>query len=278
MKQENIYLNVVSLGAGKQSSYMLIRALKGDFGYKPNIAIFSDTGCEPKYVYEYLDWFDDYLKRNFNFSITKVSAGNLREDVEKYINGERNRVASLPLRLEKDGLINRQCTNDYKIVPLRRELQRKRKELVNEWADVGIDVPINLLKIRLWIGISLDEIERMKKSNVNYIENYFPLVDNKITIDGIKEFYRANNLREPGKSACLVCPFHSDQYWRRFKKEYPEEFESACVFDDKIREYPKLNKKAFLSKHLKPLRNIDFAYQPSLFPELIEECEGLCGL
>ena len=63
-----------------------------------------------------------------------------------------------------------------------------------------------------------------------------------------------------------------------FKKEFPAEFEKACHFDDQIRIYPKINKKAYISKHLKPLREIDFSYQPSLFPELIEECDGMCGL
>jgi hypothetical protein len=256
-------INVISLGAGKQSSYMLIRALNGDFEYKPDYAIFSDTGCEPKYVYEYLDWLKFYLKERFNFNITVVSAGNLQKDIEDYIDGKRDRVASIPLRLEDNGLVMRQCTNDYKIAPLRRKLQEIRgKE-----------------RIRLWIGISVDEIERMKVSNVKYIDNYFPLIENRISIDGIKEYFRFNNLREPGKSACKICPFHSDMYWTLFKKQFPEEFANdCCSFDDKIRNYPKIKKKAYLSKHLEPLRKIDFTLKPSLFPELIEECEGLCGL
>jgi hypothetical protein len=85
-------------------------------------------------------------------------------------------------------------------------------------------------------------------------------------------------MREPGKSACLICPFHSDNYWRVFKKQFPDEFEEACGFDDIIRDYPGLRRRAYLSKHLKPLRDIDFSQSPSLFPEMIEECDGLCGL
>ena len=53
------YFNVLSLGAGKQSSYMLLTALEGAYEYKPDIAIFADTGCEPRYVYEYLEWLID---------------------------------------------------------------------------------------------------------------------------------------------------------------------------------------------------------------------------
>ena len=252
-------INVISLGAGKQSSYMLLEAIKGKFGTIPDMAIVSDTGCEPKYVYDYLGWLIEYVKP---FPVVVVSAGDIVKDTLKYLNGETKRVAQLPLKLENGGLVMRQCTMDYKIAPLRRHLQKIR----------------NKERIRLWIGISLDEMERQKESNVKYIEHYYPLVEHRIRIDEIVHYFNKSGLKIPGKSACLICPFHSDNYWKRFKKEFPDEFEAACKFDDKIRYYPKLKNKTYLSNHRKPLRDIDFSYQNSLFPELIEECNGLCGL
>jgi hypothetical protein len=257
------FINVISFGAGKQSSYMLLTALEGAYKFKPDLAIFSDTGCEPDYVYSYMIWLKDYVKTKYNFEIVIVSAGNIVEDTLNYLEGKISRVAALPLRLSGNGgLIMRQCTNDYKIAPLRKYLQSIRNES----------------KIRLWIGISLDEIERIKDSNVKYIENYYPLIEKQIRIDRIIHWFSENNMREPGKSACLICPFHSDNYWKMFKKQFPDEFEKACQFDDAIRNYPNLKRQTYLSKHLKPLRKIDFSMQPSLFPELIEECNGLCGL
>ena len=256
------YLNVISLGAGKQSSYMLLRALENDYKFKPDFAIFSDVGCEPEYVYEYLDWLKDYVKTKYDFDIITVSGGNLKHHILNYINGNTDRVSQIPLKLENGGIMMRQCTMDYKIAPLRRYLQEVR----------------NGKKIRLWIGISLDEIERIKESNVKYIQHYYPLVETHIRLDAIINYFDSNDLKIPGKSACLICPFHSDKYWQRFKKEFPSEFELACRFDDAIRNYPKLKSKTYLSNHRRPLRDIDFSFEPSLFPELIEECNGLCGL
>jgi hypothetical protein len=258
----NDKLNVISLGAGKQSSYMLLNALDGKYKYKPDLAIFSDTGCEPKYVYSYLDWLMSYVKDKYNFDIVKVMKGDLVADVELFLNGHSSRVAMLPLRLEGDGMVQRQCTMDYKIAPLRKYLQKIR----------------NNQKVRLWIGISIDEMERAKDSPVKYIEHWYPLLENKVSIDQIIHWYKTTNMREPGKSACVICPFHSDNYWRTFKKQFPQEFEWACDFDDKIRNYKGLKKRAYLSKHLIPLRDIDFTQEPSLFPDLIEDCHGLCGL
>jgi hypothetical protein len=260
-------INVISLGAGKQSSYMLLNALQGKFRYKPDLAIFSDTGCEPSYVYKYLDWLQDYTMRNYGMPIARVSKGNLMQDVIDYVNGEKSRVAMLPLRLENGGgIMQRQCTFDYKIAPLREFLQKHRKLFYNNDT------------IRLWIGISEDEIERISDSSVKYIEHYYPLIENRIRIDQIINWFDVNKLPEPGKSACLICPFHSWDYWSMLKRFQRIEFARACDFDDKIRDYPKLRSKTYLSNQLKPLREIDFSQHPTLFPDLIEECHGMCGL
>jgi hypothetical protein len=203
------------------------------------------------------------VKSKYNFEIVVVTAGNIVYDTLEYLEGKRSRVEQLPLRLAGNGgLLMRQCTNDYKIAPLRKYLQSVR----------------NGKKIRIWIGISLDEMERLRRSEVKYIENYYPLIEHGIRIDEIINWFTKNGIREPGKSACLICPFHSDNYWKVFKKQFPNEFEKACKFDDAIRNYPKLNRQTFISKQLKPLREIDFSQHPSLFRELIEECSGLCGL
>lgn len=256
------FINVISLGAGKQSSYMLLTALEGAYKFKPDFAIFSDTGCEPEITYQFLNWLKDYVKTKYNFDIIIVSKGDIMKDTIDYIDGKKAGNPQIPLRLENGGIMNRHCTGDYKIAPIRKYLQKIRNES----------------KIRLWIGISLDEIERIKQSDVKYIEHYYPLCENRIKIDGIREWFRLNDVPEPIKSSCLICPFHSKQYWQLFKKNFPLEFEKACQFDDKIRNYPKLKSKSYLYKDSKPLRNIDFSQEPSLFPELIEECYGLCGL
>lgn len=260
-------INVISLGAGKQSSYLLLNALEGKFKYKPDLVVFSDTGCEPSYVYEYLDWLENYTMTKYGMPIVKVSNGNLMQDVVDYLNGKASRVAMLPYRLGNGGgIMQRQCTYDYKIAPLRKFLQSYRKLVPQD------------NRIRLWIGISVDEAERIIDSPVKYIEHYYPLVENRVRIDQIINWFSINNLPEPGKSACLICPFHSWEYWSTLKRFQKADFERACDFDDEIRNYPKLRSKTYLSSQLKPLRDVDFTQDPSLFPELIEECRGMCGL
>ncbi len=53
--EQNYDLKVLSLGAGVQSSVMLLMADRGLLGDKPDVAIFADTQWEPKEVYEHLE-------------------------------------------------------------------------------------------------------------------------------------------------------------------------------------------------------------------------------
>ena len=69
-------LTVISLGAGVQSSTMAIMAAKGDLP-TVDVAIFADTGNEPKAVYTYLN----YLSNILPFPIFKVRKGNIKDDM-----------------------------------------------------------------------------------------------------------------------------------------------------------------------------------------------------
>ena len=236
---------VTSLGGGRQSIYM-------SYNYPTDLYLFADTGSEPQYVYDQL--------QSSRINYHTVSTGNLMQDVIDYINGKRNRVAQLPFFTET-GLLMRQCTSDYKIVPIRRYL-RSLKD------DIGLS-----------IGISLDEIQRMKSSGVKYITNHYPLIDDRITIAAIMKWYKDNKMDVPLRSACVCCPFHNNNYWKALKEKHPLEFNKVCEFDVKIRNYPKLRQRCYIHRSLKPLHEIDFDSQQMMeFPDLIDECDGLCGL
>ena len=49
-------LRVVSLGAGVQSTVMLLMAAKHEIVPMPDCAIFADTQFEPTVIYEHIKW------------------------------------------------------------------------------------------------------------------------------------------------------------------------------------------------------------------------------
>lgn len=66
-------LRVLSLGAGVQSTTMALMAAHGEIGPMPDCAIFSDTGWEPKAVYDHLEWLEQQLP----FPVHRVERGNI---------------------------------------------------------------------------------------------------------------------------------------------------------------------------------------------------------
>ena len=72
-------MEIISLGAGVQSSTMALMAAQEAITPMPDCAIFADTGWEPQAVYEWLE----YLEGSLPFPVHRVSAGDLIEDVEQ---------------------------------------------------------------------------------------------------------------------------------------------------------------------------------------------------
>lgn len=254
--------HVLSLGAGKQSTFMLLKSLEGFFGPIPDKAVFCDLGAEPDFVYRNLDNLQSHCLREYNFTIDVLKLPPIDKQILDYCAGHNKKDSAPPFYLSAGGVLRRHCTEHYKIRPIRQYLTPLRKGN----------------NIFLWIGISMDEIERMKNSSVFYITHKFPLIEKKIHIQSIRNFFSVSEFPEPGKSACYFCPFHSHNYWRILSKNFPTEFKRACDFDNAIRNYPNLSSKAYLHSSLKPLDSINFSWSNSLFPHLLEECEGLCGL
>lgn len=83
-------ITALSLGAGVQSTTLALLAVEGVLP-KPDVAIFADTGWEPRAVYEHLDRLEAVLRRA-GIEPLRVSRGNLRADMID----TASRFASLP--------------------------------------------------------------------------------------------------------------------------------------------------------------------------------------
>ena len=101
--------NIISLGAGVQSSVMALMAAKGEITPMPDCAIFADTGWEPKRVYEWLDWLEDERPdQESSFADTEELSKrqNLMVDAMQELNPrevriiEARRLSEPPLTLE----------------------------------------------------------------------------------------------------------------------------------------------------------------------------------
>lgn len=71
-------LNVLSLGAGVQSTALLLMSLCGEIE-RLDCAIFADTGWEPKAVYTHLAWLETEAAAA-GVPVYRVRRGDLRAD------------------------------------------------------------------------------------------------------------------------------------------------------------------------------------------------------
>ena len=265
-------LVIISLGAGVQSSTMALKAACGEFP-RPDCAIFADTGYEPKSVYNYLDYLKDILP----YPVHIVSKGNIKDDMLKAKDTNKFVVAPFFNKhtiTNKKGMIRRQCTNDYKIQPIRKKI----RELCN--IGFGKHFPKDQY-VEQWIGISTDEVMRMKPARDKYIHNRHPLIEAKLSRQDCINWIKEKKLLLPEKSACICCPYHNDGYWHFMKTERVKEFADAVEFDKKIRNITrKDDEEIFTHRSCVPLDQVEFnkkdkSKQIDMFND---ECEGMCGV
>lgn len=267
-------LRYISFGAGVQSTALLIASVKGLHGIpRADVAIFADTQGEPAWVYEQVE----RMRAWSPIPIETVTAGNLGQQIVDRNRGLRRSASSLPFYFRgtsgRSTILNRGCTRDFKIRPIEREVRKRlgyeKRQRIKRTADA-------------MIGISLDEAHRMKPSRTAWVRNTYPLVDAGLTRNDCLSIVEAEGLPMPRKSACVYCPFHSDDYWSDLKRDHPEEWDKAVEWDRAFRDatsgFVKGERaEVFLHPSLLPLERLDLE-APQLFSRWGNECEGVCGV
>ena len=258
-------LKVISLGVGVQSSAVY---LMSSIGYKlprADIAVFADPGAEHEKTYKMLEWLMTWKDQNDGIEILVNDKKNLYKDIMNY-NGS-NRLAQIPQHVDPTGIVMRQCTYEYKILPV-IETVRKIHNLKKHK---------RMKPTEMWLGISTDEIERLKQSKLYNIDYFYPLLYHGISRSDCIKFFNDHNFPVPPKSSCVFCPFHSNKFWKQLKKENGDAWKKSVAVDHKLRNKPGLDGDLYLHTSRKALDQIDFhSDQLEMFKGF--DCEGHCGL
>jgi hypothetical protein len=159
-------------------------------------------------------------------------------------------------------MFQRQCTNDWKIAPMRRWLQKERMKK----------------KIDMLIGISLDEIQRMRNSDVQYISNKYPLIEKRMTRNDCQKYLERNSIPIPPRSACVFCPFQTNSEWRTVMENPDDAIKAIRVDEDIRRARPPRN--LYVCVQRKPLYRCGFETpeDKGQLPLWENECLGMCGV
>ena len=247
------HLTVLSLGAGVQSSTLALMAENGLLPQKPDCAIFADTRAEPRAVYRFLQ----YLENLVSFPVYRVMF-----------------FTESPHDKNIAGQMRRQCTQEFKITPIKQKI----RGLLG--MQKGQRVPKGTC-VTQYIGISLDEIARMKPARERWIQTEWPLIDLRMTRHDCQLWLERHGYPEPPRSACVYCPYRTNAEWRHLKASDPEGWHEAVRIDTLIRNGVRgTTQKLYLHRSLIPLEQVDLSTeedqgQLSLWDS---ECAGLCGV
>jgi len=262
-------MKIISLGLGVQSTTMYLMSSLGELD-RADHAVFADPGAEHPETYELLDYVLNWQQENDGIPIT-FEKKSLYADLLNGTNSTGQRFASIPAFTNSEqggGMLRRQCTKEYKV-------------------DVVVKIVRNLYGLKprkrmpmteFWLGITMDELMRMKDSPMPRVKYIYPLIDKRLRRSDCLKWLETYHFPIPVKSSCIFCPYQADKQWKRLKENHPESFEDTVAIDRAIRDASKKGVKEliYLHRSLKPLDEVDFGSQLDLFDE---SCDGgYCGL
>ncbi len=283
-------IHILSLGAGVQSSTLALMAAVGEVTPMPTAAIFADTQAEPASVYRWLDW----LEKQLPFPVHRVSKGNLMEAslrVRTSEKGNRYSQYSVPAFIANHdgspgGLMMRQCTRDFKIDIILREVRRLAAAEILAWRKykrtwANLQNPA-VPPVVQWIGISRDEAHRMKASRIAYVAHRWPLIDLGMRRFSCLEWLAAHGFPLPPRSACIICPYRGNAEWRRLRESDPADFARAAeweaTYQATSRQVGEWRGVPFLHRSLVSLQDVDLSEDTRQGDLFGNECEGMCGV
>lgn len=290
---DKFMLRAFSFGAGVQSTAIMLllkhepETLRAVMGHLPDVALFADTGAEPMETHRHLERLQ---AAGLPLPLEVVRNGSILTGPAKGEDDEEEGVSSrsfAPYFIKNEdgttGMLMRKCTNEFKIRPIERALRRHLGAVPRQ--------RLPLHAVGLWLGISTDEVVRMRQNPTRWCDNLYPLIELGWDRRRCLDYCREHGVNPP-KSRCFFCPYISD--WPQFRREAPEDYARAIAFDEEIRKpHAGLRATAYIHRLCLPLPEaVDaqeederrrIAGQIPLFPELmtngfLNECQGHCGV
>lgn len=226
-------MKVLSCGAGMQSTALALMSAENvkKGVVHPEVPIydaivFCDLNCEPPWVYTQAD-FIAAMCEQYGIPFYVLNSYIFEDHALRIQHGKFIKMPLWTMNNGKKGKLRRTCTIDYKIVAIQQFVKhhllgyQKRRRLKPE--DIGAH--------EMHIGFSAEEQNRIFDSHNPLFVNKFPLVEMGLER---KDNYRYI-LEEWGldtkASACYICPFHKNYFFKYLKDHHPYDYEAVTDFD-----------------------------------------------
>lgn len=243
-----------SYGGGTQSAAIAVMILQGVLP-RPDGIVMADTGREMTRTWTYLSEFVQPALSEIGLTVEIVPHSYSYWDLVKGDKGDVLIPAFVRSRAGV-GKLDTFCSNEWKQRPIRRWLTERGVR--------GLD---------LWLGMSTDEIERMKHADKLWLRHVYPLIEmvptSRHQCVAIVEKY---GWPTPPKSRCWMCPNMGPRGWRELRDDFPDDFAKAVALESEIH---LVDPEMWLHKLAIPL--VEAVEQSDLQADLFDGCDsGYC--
>lgn len=224
---------------------------------KPARATMVDTSRERSLTWQYVNTYAVPLMKSMGMELEIVPHSYATVDLYG-----KNGDLLIPA-YTTNGKLPTFCSNEWKRRPMFRYLAEQ---------GYGPKKPIIT-----WMGMSLDEIERMRISDVKWAKNHYPLIfDVPLRRHECALQIERFGLPIPPKSACWMCPHLDNEEWEQEAELTPEDFAKAVQLEQDVNSKDISNGKdgIWLHKSLVPLDRATFESKELLPMEQL--CADVC--
>lgn len=250
---------VWSCGGGTQSAAIAALIVNGTLP-APDVALIADTGREASETWRFYD--DVLVPQLLKVGVDLIRIPHTFEgkgyNTVDLLSGKDKTTIVMPMFTNKDGIgmLPKYCSNEWKSRPVDRVLRE-----------------MGYKRGSIWIGFSIDEMRRARKLDTTKKWNHvYPLADLKMTRADCIALVESMGWGTPPRSACWMCPYHTNDEWRHLKNNEPEDFAKAVALEVELQ---KIDKNVYFHNNCEPLDTVDFGdVQTDLFGKPCES--GMC--
>jgi len=221
-------------GGGVQSAAIAALIVQGKL--RPDLCVIVDTEREQSTTWQYMDSVISPALATVDVKLHRVR----RSDYESRDLYSSNGTLLLPVFTTKNGDVGKlsnYCSAYWK------------REVIKRWATAqGVTLA------ETWLGISVDEMQRIQAGRGNKWKNRYPLVELAMNRGQCEALVSSMGWPKPPRSSCYQCPNHTQVEWRDMRANKPADWQAAIQFDRELRE---LDPHAFIHSDCVPLEKAD---------------------
>jgi len=204
-------MNFISYGGGVQSTAMVLMTLDDSAkSWKKSdvdLVIMADPGDEMPSTYETARLIEEKCKKaGLEFVRVQKEGQTLREH-----HLERGTLTMVGIS---------SCTVNWKIQPIRKFIKKQVNQSAEKpWATA-------------WLGITTDEARRVADSDVKWVSNRFPLIEEGMSRTDCENYIKNNHPElNVSKSGCFFCHYQPKKAWAELKRKHPDLFQLALEWE-----------------------------------------------